>query len=85
MSASEVAVLNAKLDMVIETLAELKEQNRHFTARMNAAEGDLAILRNEHKCIQESKKDARKPWLNIIPNIVQWAIIAILSYALVTK
>jgi len=85
MSAPEVAVLNAKLDMVIEAIDELKTQNKAFAERLYSVESKVAHLSTEHCRIQEEKKDARKPWYSVIPNVLQAVIIAILIYALALR
>lgn len=85
MSAPEVAVLNAKLDMVITAIDELKAQYKDTSTRLTSVEGKLAHLSLEHCRIQEEKKDARKPWFSVIPSVVQGLIIAILIYALALR
>ena len=82
MSAPEVAVLNAKLDTLIEDMVELKQQNKAFSERLYGVEGKVTLLNAEHCRIQEAKKDARKPWYSIIPGIVQALTIAALIYAM---
>jgi hypothetical protein len=85
MSEHEVAVLGAKLDSVLEAVGELKEQNKVFSDKMYTLDTRVSLLSAEHCRIQEQKKEAKRPWYNIVPSIIQGLIIALLIYVLALK
>jgi len=85
MSTAEVTVLNAKLDMVIETINEIKADNKKINGRLTSVEGKVALLNSEHCRIQEQKKDAKRPWYSVVPTIVSSLAVLVLAIVLALK